>query len=417
MTALPSRIIETIAIGDELLCGRTSDTNSTFVASRVAALGARLAHISVVADIDEDIREVLESRSKRATSILVFGGLGPTSDDRTAQVVAHWLGCELVENAEMRDRIEAVCRQRNRAVTAEILKQCRMPKDATPLPNPAGLAVGFRIRQGDCELFFLPGVPEEMRAMFDAHVFPVLEAECLGARLWVQRWSCLGIPESELQRQMSPLENRLPSTIRVGYQTQFPENHLFLYGQGTDAPPEHWERYCREVEERIGRWVYSRDDRSLEKVLLDELAQRNQSLVLTESCTGGLIASRLTSIPGSSKTLWGSFVVYQNGAKDRMLGVRLARASDAVSAPCSRSLSENALKKSGATWSIAVTGYMGPTAEGDPEPAGTAYIAIRGPKDLEQRVQIPDLGRVKNRWGMSTHCLATLLDCVRRANA
>jgi len=208
--------IETLAIGDELLVGKIADTNSQFVGRQLFNLGLRLSRETVVADEISEIIAGLKESAGRSKAVIVFGGLGPTSDDRTAESVAKLLDCKLVEDVPSKVRLFSVLKKRGRDVTPVILKQVLYPEATKTIPNLKGLAIGFYFTMGNCTLFFLPGVPMEMEAMFQESVLPELKNIFQCSKLWSHTWRCLGLHESQVQEAMNPVEKRLPEGCYLG---------------------------------------------------------------------------------------------------------------------------------------------------------------------------------------------------------
>jgi nicotinamide-nucleotide amidase len=402
--------VETIAIGDEILTGKISDSNSTFVADHLFQIGQRLQRQNVVPDEFPEMEAILKECSERCDLVVCFGGLGPTSDDKTAECVANMLGTTLVEHLPSKERMLRYYEQRSRTVTKQSLKQVLYPQLSEPLANDVGMAPGFHCRMGRCEFFFCPGVPSEMRPMVTKNFIPAVEQRAtkdgLGGSVLSHSWWCLGIWESELQRLMDPIEAALPPGSWLGYRTKTPENRLTLYARdsGPDARSlfEEWKVKIREC---VSKWSYSEENLELEDIIASGLKKRAWRLALAESCTGGLAAKRLTLVPGSSDRIWGSYVCYQVAAKDRMLGVKLQSSEEAVSLDCTRRLAEAARAKSGCDMAAAVTGYLGPTGGTDCDPIGTVYLAVSGPGNSEQRVTVSTRSREEAQWSASTYLL------------
>lgn len=404
--------LETIAIGDELLTGKISDTNTTFVAAEFFRRGMRLEHSQTVADDEASIQQMLRERGAHSDFVVCFGGLGPTSDDKTALTVARLLGVPLVQDPVSLERLHRRMAERNRPVTPQNLKQVLYPEGSRLLPNSVGLAPGFQCRIGRGEFFFLPGVPAEMKPMFLQSVLPEVEArQNGGVETYLSRtWKCLGIPESELQRRMDPIEAILPHQAWLGYRTRFPENHLTLYWRSrSQADREAFEEKAQELRANLSTFSYTEEEKEFEELILDELESQGLSLAFAESCTGGLCAQRITRVAGSSKHFWGGAVVYQIAAKEKILGVRLASDEESVSADCSRRLAQSLREKSGCDLAVAVTGYMGPSGGTSQDPVGTVYIAVAGETLRETKVTLFGHHREANQWGASTHVLGQTL--------
>lgn len=408
--------LETLAIGDELLTGKISDTNSTFVASRLFSRGMRLDRQTVVADDEPAMLSEIDRLSREANLAVCFGGLGPTSDDKTVDCLARRLGCEPRESSTARSRMEARYRELGRPVTPQAIRQVRYPAAAEPLENPVGLAPGFAVTIGLCRFFFLPGVPEEMRAIFDASVLPEIEARAgMSERVLGHVWRCLGIPESEVQRRLDPVEAALPKNAWIGYRTIYPENHVTLYWRAEAGEKDIPSEWIGRVRERLGEWTYTETSESLEAAVGDALRRASRRVALAESCTGGLTAQRLTRVPGASAYVWGGVTCYQVAAKERLLGVKLSRPEDAVSAECTRRLAQSVRETSGCDIGAAVTGYVGPEGGTESDPVGTVYLAVSTKSGIEEkRVMLPRRDREQRQWGASSHLLEMILRAASR---
>lgn len=405
--------IETIAIGDELLTGKTSDTNSTFVGDALFREGFELAQTTVIPDNVSVIKDTLSEVAHRAQFAVVFGGLGPTSDDKTAEVVRSVLGGGLVEHPESLEKLKTYYSRRGRALNAPSLKQVLYPERAEPLPNSVGMAPGFQCRIEDCEFAFLPGVPEEMKAMFVQFVMPCLRSR-LGkdnSSLLSHSWRCLGVWESELQRIMNPIEAKLPGNAWLGYRTRYPENHLTLYVKGATAVQKSiLENIKQQIGPLISEWTYSQKDEELEQIVVQQLKAQGKRLAFVESATGGLTTQRITRVAGASEVLWGGLVTYAFEAKKVLLGLELARPEDAVSASCSKALAEAVKRVSRCAIAAAVTGYAEPSLGTPESPEGTFYLCVMGTRILERKIHLPGRPRLDQQWAASCY----LLDLIRQ---
>lgn len=405
-----SLLIETVAIGDELLSGRIADTNSAYVGAKLFDRGFVLSHQTVIADDVSMIQHTLTERSQRADVLVCFGGLGPTSDDKTADCIAKLLECPLVEDPKSKERMLHFLKERQRSLTPQVQKQVLYPEKATPIFNPKGLAVGFSFFLNACECFFLPGVPHEMKAMFQDFVLEkIVKKGETGEKVFHHIWKCLEIPESELQRLMDPIEASLPASAYLGYRTRFPENHLTLYMRAKTEPKE-FQALCSRIRTILSPFAYTENDQSLEEIVLAELKKQKKTIVFAESCSGGLACHRMTNIPGASENVFGSFTVYQVKAKEKMLGYSVSE-TEAVSQECSLELATRALKASGADIAASITGYMGPTGGTERDPLGTMYLCVLTEKAVEKRILQPWKERTQAQWGAATH----LLNLIRTA--
>lgn len=406
--------LETIAIGDELLTGKIADTNSAFVGQRLFSRGLRLERSTVILDDTPTIQQTLKARAAEADFIFCFGGLGPTTDDLTAKAVAELLGCELAEWEPARKNLYALFEKLGRTVTESSLKQVLYPSASEVIPNAVGLAPGFSCSMGKCRLYFLPGVPREMKAMVDATVLPDIlkRAGLSSGDLLSHVWRLIGLPESELQTRLNGIQNALPPEAWLGYRTHTPENHLTLYYRSAGGKPSPvFEGLKTDIRAVVKTWCYAETLHDIEQVVVETLASRHLTLATAESCTGGLVGQRLTRIAGASQVIWGGANVYQIAAKRALLGVEVARESDAVSPDCTRRLAEAVKETSGCSLAVGVTGSLGPTAANDTDPIGTIYLCVvgDGAPPLEQRIVLPVRTREENQWGASAYALAAVL--------
>lgn len=404
------RRIETLAIGDELLTGKIADTNSAFVGGELFSNGLRLVRQNCVLDKKEDILSSINEISKRAQFAICFGGLGPTSDDITAETVACLLDQKLNRDEPSHQRLVDYLKSRNRQVTEQTLKQVMIPEGTNPIPNKVGLAPGFCFTFQGCNFFFLPGVPAEMKPMITEFVLPqILKQTPEVGKVKSSVWRCIGIVESELQRLMVPIEKHLPSGMWLGYRTRFPENYLYLYSEmkNADEQQKTFQEWMEKIEVLVAPYCYGKKERELEEWVLDELKKQKRKVVTAESCTGGLVVQRLTQVPGASDWVWGGFVTYQVAAKDEMLSVRVENPENAVSPDCSEQLALAALKKSQCDIALGITGYMGPTGGTTSVPIGTVFISVVDSKGrkLSETVSLPSRPRSALQWGAASFAL------------
>jgi nicotinamide-nucleotide amidase len=407
--------IETLAIGDEILTGKISDTNSTFVANAFFAAGFRLTATSVVLDDLTEMKRALLEASTRADIVVVFGGLGPTSDDKTAECVASLLNCKLAIHEPSRVKMERYYESRKLTVTSHALKQVLYPETAVPLPNLNGMAPGFRCQLGKATFFFHPGVPSEMRKMFTESVVPyVKERAGVVGEIVAQTWRCLGIGESDVQGRMDAVEAELPKSAWLGYRTKFPENHLTLYANKDQEEGER-NKIALRIGQILAPWSYSDENRELEEIISTELSKRHWTIAFAESCTGGMTVQRMTRLPGASAIVWGGTVVYQIPAKQSLLNVNLPTKEDSVSERCSRELAERMLSLSGCDVAASITGWLGPDGGTEQDRVGTLYTHVVGKPETGIRAAARIVqgvrSREENQWAASTY----LLNEIRKA--
>ncbi len=411
--------VETLAIGDELLTGKISDTNSAHVASQLFALGIRLHRSTVVADDEGEIVDALAAIARRSPVCVVFGGLGPTSDDKTAETICRMIGGELVMHEPSKEKLIRFFGERKREVTETALKQVHYPSKCEPLRNPDGLAPAFTMEWKSCRFFFLPGVPTEMKAIWKESVLPRVQAihqKLGGPKLLHHGWRLIGIGESQVQQLMTPIEKDLPKGAYIGYRTHFPENHLVLYvGSEVENAAECLEKFRLRITAAVAPFTYSERDKELEALVFERLAEKNLTLAMAESCTGGAAAYRMTKMPGVSRVFWGSEVVYQLDAKNACLGLGLTEEGQTVSATTTKALAEALKIKSNASVVAAVTGYLGPEG-GTPEiPRGTIFVHVIAPSGVsEKKIFLIARDRDRGQWGAATHLFHEILNLLEK---
>ena len=393
MTATASTgppIVEFVVTGDEVMRGTTADTNTAWTAARLYPLGFQLRRTVVVGDRGEDIRRALLEASARADFCIVCGGLGPTSDDLTADCAAQaaGVGMRLDEGwlARMRERWAA---RRHEAMPKNNERQAYVPVGSEVLGNPDGSAPAFALRIDRCTFFFLPGVPREYYRIFEDLLLPRFARATGYAALRTRVLHCFGVTESRLDEMVAPVREAHPE-VRFGFRTRFPENHLSLAALAADdrTAAENLARVESACREMIGPFVYGADGATFAQSLGEQLVKRGETICCAESCTGGLATQLLTEVPGSSRWTAGGFVTYSNELKERVLGVpsELLRAHGAVSEEVARAMAEAARRISGATFCPAVTGIAGPDGGTAEKPVGTVWFALAGPSGTRTKL-------------------------------
>lgn len=374
-----------VSQGEELVSGSTVDTNAGWLCQELKPLGFVPNRITVVGDELDTIRAVLEEASARSPVVICTGGLGPTSDDLTAEAAALAFARALREDPVALGQVEARYRARNRPMPPANRKQALLPEGALLLENLWGTAPGFAVEHAAGVVYFLPGVPSEMKRMVEAHVLPDLaRRHALPPRRTVLL-RCVGIAESEAAGRMEGFDR--PGVV-VGYRAHLPEIHVKLHlDPGVEAAP-----LVAEARERLGDVVFTVDGGPLAQVVGELLAARGATLATAESCTGGRIGASVTAVAGASGWYLGGAVVYSNAEKTRACGVpeALLSAHGAVSEPVARALAEGVRERVGATVGLGVTGIAGPSGGSPEKPVGTVHIALATPEGtLHRRLRLP----------------------------
>jgi len=381
---------EILVTGNEILAGRIVDTNSAMIAGRLLALGIGVTRITACGDDLTEILQALNLATAAADLVVVTGGLGPTEDDRTTEAAAKAFGRELAVDeptlAWLTDRFKAYGLE----MTPNNRKQAVFPSGAKIIPNEMGTARGFWLEKEKRIALFLPGVPRELEAMLDSWVVPFLARRLgVGAVMRTLVLKTFGLTESALDQELAnpPMD---PARARIGFLARFPENHVSV--SITASSEEEADRLAAQaekfVESKVGRYVFTRDaNKEMEQVVGGLLLEAGLTLAVAESCTGGMIAARITNVPGSSAYFDRSAVTYSNRAKDQLLGVSadtLAR-HGAVSETCARQMAEGVREGAGADLGLSVTGIAGPDGGTDEKPVGTVFIAIADEQETHVR--------------------------------
>ena len=376
-----------VTIGDELLRGEIVDSNKSHLSQRMLALELETARHVSVPDDPAMMEEILREAARRARVVLVSGGLGPTRDDLTTEIAAKTFGRKLFRDPQSLEQIRAFFRRFNREMAENNAKQADFPEGADVLPNPIGTAPGFMLDvpaqapgEPPTQLFFMPGVPRELYLMLEEQVVPRIAAR-LGQRRIVRArlLRTFGIGESNLDRMLSDLAQGDPDTV-IGFRTQFPDNLVRILVRASDerAAESRLDVLEQEVRGRVGDLVVGVGERKLEEVVAELLRERKRTIATAESITGGLIASRLTDVPGSSAYLLAGVVAYANDAKVKALGVSPEAIAQhgAVSEPVAKQMAEGARRIAGADIGIATTGVAGPDGGSAEKPVGTLWLAL-----------------------------------------
>lgn len=404
---------EIITIGNELTSGRAPDLNGCYVAERLAAFGIPVTRITTVGDDPVRVSRAIKDAMGESDFIVVTGGLGSTDDDITNQIVADALKRPLSLHQEKFEQIKQHVEASGLRMSPSFEKMAWMPKDSQVF-NPKEEMCGFSLVEGGVALYFLPGVPEQMRYLMDTYVLPEILSRYASAPVARHRvLKIYGLSEPEISEQLKPVPRDDPNLL-IGFYPHYPENHVSLSMKGGDVQKvaREIERMEREIRIILGEYVFGSDDETLAGVVGGLLREKGFSLSVAESCTGGLIGNLVTNVPGSSSYYPGGVVTYSNQAKIDMLQVSPQTLAEhgAVSDSTVRMMAEGVRSTFRADLGLAVTGIAGPEGGSVEKPVGTVHIGLSsGSVTLSERYRFHG-GRKQIK--LNTAMMA--LDWVRR---
>ncbi len=375
-----------IAIGDEILQGQTLNTNAHFLAQRLTELSFRVEQISTVGDLKKAITEELDNSVGKFNLIIFTGGLGPTSDDMTKKVLADYFNGELVENADVLEDVKRFVESRNFTLNENNRKQALVPSTCEVVRNPFGTAPGMIFNKNNSTIISLPGVPFEMKQLFSEKIIPRLNKIFDFHTKCIKFIHTLGLAESILAEKLEEFESQIPANIKMAYLPS-PEDikiRLWAFGGNQKRVCDLTKELIEKLKSILGNYIFGYDDDSLETVLSKLLTEKNKTISLAESCTGGNIGHSITSIAGSSNYFKGGVISYSNEAKINILKVnsQTIEKFGAVSEQTVTEMAKGALDLFNTDYSIAVSGIAGPDGGTNEKPVGTTWIAIASKHEI-----------------------------------
>jgi nicotinamide-nucleotide amidase len=370
---------EIITIGDELISGRVVDLNAWYAAGRLTATGLRVIRVTTVGDDQESISKALQKALGESQFVIITGGLGSTSDDITNEIAASALNRPLCLDEEMVEQIRTYVSARGMKMSRAFEKMAWMPEDSKIL-CPKENVCGFSLVENKVRLYFLPGVPEQMRYLMDEVVIPDLLLHCTALPALKHKVLKLyGLNEPSIAERLRDLPEKSGNVI-LGFYPRFPENHITLSLRGEDEPSVTGEIDLmeREIRSRVGSFIFATGDQMMEGVVGEMLLRKKLTLSVAESCTGGLIGNLLTNVPGSSGYFLGGMIVYGNQAKMDLLRVskETLDTHGAVSDPVAREMAAGVRRELKTDLGLSVTGIAGPDGGTAEKPVGTVYIGL-----------------------------------------
>ena len=403
--------VQLLLTGNEIMSGDTVDSNSALIAKRLGELAIGVHRKVTVGDDVELLQREMDDMAKQADVLIVNGGLGPTIDDLTAQILAAVANVAIEEHADAISHLEAWCARRNLTLNDANRKQAMLPAGATIIDNPVGSAVGFELIVHDCRVICTPGVPSELAPMLDDIVTSLATQLDKPAERNILRLQTFGLGESTAQQLISDAMPDWPSEVDLGFRAGAPQMEIKLTIDSAAARPA--QQHCLEkIHALFGDHIIGEGDTRMAERVIELLALEDARLTTAESCTGGLIASMLTQVPGSSRAFQAGFVTYADAIKESVLGVGRStlEAHGAVSEQVVIEMARGALREASADYAIAVSGVAGPDGGTEDKPVGTVWLAWGSADNLYTR----QLHWPVERTLFQTMVAAAGLDAIRR---
>jgi nicotinamide-nucleotide amidase len=411
---------EIITIGDEILFGQITDTNTQWIGTQLTDIGIRPVRKTSVGDNRQHILDAFTEASKRVNVIIVTGGLGPTRDDITKHTFCEYFGTELEINQEALALVTEFFAKRGRAMSELNIQQAALPKNCTYIPNLWGTAPGMWFEKDEVIYVSLPGVPYEMKSLMEFEILPRLKARFATQIIQHKSVRTIGIGESFLAEKIAPWEDALPEHIKLAYLPHFGQVRLRLTGTGTDQQllDSQLQEQVSLLLPMIEEHVFGYDTDELETVIGRLLKNSNATIGTAESCTGGFLANQITSVPGSSAYFEGSVVSYSNNVKMNVLGVSRETLEEfgAVSEQTAREMAEGARRVLNTTFAVSTTGIAGPDGGTAEKPVGTVWIACATPDETFTQLLTLRNNRKINIELTSSYALNLLRKTILKAN-
>lgn len=377
-----------LSTGDELITGRVVDTNSAYIADKLYGMGLEVVAILKVGDTRGRLLWALQHGLELGDLVIGTGGLGPTTDDLTTEVVGELFRRELKMDEDVAEGLRRRFASRGVEMTPNNLKQALFPEGADIIPNPMGTAPGFRVvTEGQKSLIWLSGVPREMEVMLRESVLPwVAQQRKSGAEISACTFKIYGLTESKLGDILKPIP--ISEEIRLSYRAHFPDLSLRLTVRGGAEREKKFSQLMAQIRELVGPYVYTEGDESLEEIVGKLLLKKRWTLGVAESCTGGYIGHRITRVPGSSAYFKSSAVTYSNESKIRLLGVQRATLEryGAVGRETALEMAQGIRRQAEADIGLSVTGIAGPTGGSAEKPVGTVWIGMAHERESDARL-------------------------------
>lgn len=391
---------EIITIGDELLIGQVIDTNSAWIAGKLNEAGIAVMQITSISDQREHILSALKEARNRAEVILVTGGIGPTPDDITKKTLAEYFNCRMVISEKILGEIETFLKSRSIAMNEQNRKQAEVPEKAELFSNQFGTAPGMWFEEGDTIYVSMPGVPHEMKALMEHEVIPRLKKRFNAPPILHRTILTYGTFEARLAEILSDFEKNLHPSVKLAY---LPSNgiirlRLSINGSEENEMTRILNAEAEKLYQTIPKYIFGTEDDTLERIVGDLLKERNATLSIAESCTGGDISRRITSVPGSSAYFIGSVVAYSNDIKLKVLNIRLKSLEDhgSVSREVVEEMATGVREYFNTDYSISTSGIAGPDGGTKEKPVGLILIAVASRDEIISKKYLLGGNRERN---------------------
>lgn len=397
-----------LTIGDELLIGQVMNSNVTWMSERLTNINCRVSHHLTVGDQKEEIKKALDYLLLKSDFIIIGGGLGPTHDDLTMEVLSEHFDIPLFYDEDWISKVDAYFKSRNRVMSENNKKQGYLLQTANRIDNDCGTAAGQHftvgIHEKNTEIFVVPGVPYEMKSMMERYILPEISKKTLKAGEKILKSTLLttGIGESALAERCAPFVQKIKSIpeVTLAFLPSSTQVRLRLQTSSkSEADESRFQSLVDELKAYCGKDFYGFEPTTLEKNIIEHLRKNNQTLAVAESCTGGLISHLLTQIPGSSEALRGSMIAYQTELKTSELGIpeETLKNFGVVSKTVAIAMAEAIRKKWGTTYGVATTGYIGPSGGDEFAKLGEVWIAVSTPETTTTKSLYLENHRERNK--------------------
>jgi nicotinamide-nucleotide amidase len=374
---------EIISIGDELLLGQVIDTNSAWIGQELNKLGIHVHFKSTVGDSKDILLKTLNESAERSDIIIMTGGLGPTKDDLTKHVLCDYFETKLVQNEKVLEWVTSIFTNRNLPIITSNLEQAMLPESCEVLWNKNGTAPGMYFFKNGSAFISMPGVPFEMKCIFEEEVIPKLKKQFSFPTIIHKTLLTVSIGESFLAKKIAPIEDKLPNHIKLAYLPNVGAVRLRLsaYGSNQETLTHELNTIINELYACIGEYIFGEEEESLANAVGKLLIKNKQTLATAESCTGGYLAHLITAISGSSAYYKGSILAYDNTVKEKVLQIdkSIIATHGAVSESCVMAMAKQARKVLETDFAIATSGIAGPSGGSAEKPVGTVWIALASP--------------------------------------